>query len=278
MSARHEEPIARLPVDWLRANTHERARLYVAAKAALDLTGLTWSELYAKAFGGPAYMGNDYEANFRKGTIARKKAARIYAWLAAHHREIAERAAPDLFPPSALEEPSVDNALARWHDALRAHGLVSGISIVPLNVMGIVQRIAPERSMPVAMRLGEPFCFALTLDAPKSILILQMAGGAQHPVPIPMAPDGESLIVEGEAGRSQLPCSPEGAVQSLYEFEQAGLHQFVMLTWAKGAQEDIWAALQPGIPVAPRALLALAERLGSGMVAAHIARVIFNPA
>jgi hypothetical protein len=76
---------------WLFAPVSARKELYRAVKLVKDEQLLSWEEVYRSAFGKRADLGVDYEANFRHGRIARRRAYAINQWLVRENRVRAAR-------------------------------------------------------------------------------------------------------------------------------------------------------------------------------------------
>ncbi|MEE4455319.1 hypothetical protein [Novosphingobium resinovorum] len=80
--------------DWLSASPDARIELYRSCKRVVDGHFLgSWDRFYKLALGDNASFGVGYEDNFRKGRIARSKAAMLARWLSIHHTREAEQLA-----------------------------------------------------------------------------------------------------------------------------------------------------------------------------------------
>lgn len=238
--------------DWTTATEADRQVLYTVVRGLVASGQLSMARLFSEAFDPRAGIGLDYEANFRKGTIGRARAAQIARYLNAKFPEAA--AALD----AQLRPGPVDAPGERWRQFLMKHRMCGKVDVISLAFsLTIVEFASTDPISGVRLRLGEPFCFSLDAPAPSSVTALQSYGGHWHR--LPLARDAASVAID--VGPQFIPRSVNGDPIPLVEHDDAGLHEFVFLTVQQGL--SIASDLPSSGPISAQTLDQFAERLAS---------------
>ena len=211
-----------MPIDWLGATIEHRKALYRAVRRAMDNDYLNWTQVFALALNGER-LGTGYEDTFRAGRIGRKRAKRLYEWLARDHPIQAMRLDDELGVSDAEDREGTV-----WQDLLAAHGRYEGVSAVllPDASIGIVTLADPEPLARPVISLGASFCFQLYTDLEGGALAFQQVERQWYP--LPLSDKGLAEIVT--AGRQYVPRLPDSDRPApLSEEQHGGRHAFAFL-------------------------------------------------
>ena len=253
--------------DWLTASTDVRAELYRACKRVVDGHYLgNWSKFYDAVFGPQFIFGQGYEDNFRKGLIARAKAAQLARWLSIHHTREAEQLAIAL---AALGEPA---PLLVWQSLLHHHGITGQLTIIPFASLGIVGLATKGQTAPVRVRLGEEFCLRLRSGLRGQAIAFQRVGGLWYM--LPLADDRPEAVIDQD--ELILPrASLTGEPLPLSDAQDGGAITFALVIGAPDQLASLTSSIDMTPAVPPSDLDMLAEALLSdGGFELHCAELV----
>ena len=115
----------RSPFNWFDATREDNKALYRAVLHERQRQRVSWHDLFKAAFGGEI-VGERYEDNFRKGRIAKTKAAQIFDWLATTNPCCRKSAGT-----GAIENPSRSAGLGLVSARLVCSRAVSEFCVIP---------------------------------------------------------------------------------------------------------------------------------------------------
>lgn len=238
--------------DWLTASHAARAELYRSCKRVVDgyFVG-NWGKFYAAVFDGSGTFGQGYEDNFRKGMIARPKAAQLARWLSIHHTREAELLA------QRVAQLASEQALG-WEAYLAQSARDDALSLISMASLGIVGFARSTDSPLPRFRLGEEFCLRLNAEAEGSALGFQRVRG--HWYPLRLADD--RLEADIAFGETVLPRSTTtGEILPLSDDEDGGRILFVLIV----ADQEFIATMATNLTaqqvIPPATLDQIAEQL-----------------
>lgn len=242
----------------------------------MDISDISWEELYRRAVGRHVPRGTGYEDNFRSGRISRVIARRLFDWLRGAHPQQARALVQDLgwtAPPSrALARP----AGAAWNSFLDRYATSQGVDVRypsyqkvpppprPTRAGGesndkvrrdFADKVGTATSPMFRIPLGEPFYFRV-----ESIggTVVSLSEHRHRWMPERFNDDGDALIFS--AGVNIAP-SRNGEPRPLIEFDDPGLHQFVFIVLKDYAPLQHLPPVALGDALPPQALDQLAESL-----------------
>lgn len=213
--------------NWLSATEHDRKQLYEVVLDYRKKTGLTWPEIFECAFPDSDMLSTDYEANFRKGKISRRRALMMSAWLEKSSPEGAKKLSEKLLPHTI--KANDNGQISTWDQFLKRHQRHEGIEIHPWpgKSLNIVKFASPLPFAKRRIKLGEKFLFRIT--APKGIAVAAWQQIGYDWYSLALSPD--QLIIQTQQDNSWLPLDTNRKDPlPLNELEQSGPHSFVFIT------------------------------------------------
>lgn len=236
--------------DWTKATEADRRVLYTVVRGLVASGQLSMARLFSEAFDRKAGIGLDYEANFRKGTIGRARAAQIARYLEANFPEAAAALNVTLAPAPVMPPG------AQWRQFLKAYRVYGRVDVLSLaSSLTVVEFASADPVSGVRLRLGEPFCFSLDAPMAGCMTALQAYDGNWHPLPLAQ----DAICVTVEAGEQLIPRGSSGDPVPLVEHDDVGPHEFLFLTVAEADADAI--DLPSSGPVSRLQLDHLAQRL-----------------
>ncbi len=258
-------------ISWHKASEAERRCLNGPVNLLRRQMNLTWQEAFQQAFGARDHVGQEYEANLRKGTIARDKAAKLYAWLERNSPTLAIEVEAAVFAVRASAKP---DAAHRW-EGLLSLGVFEGVRVMKvrpgLNALDFARR---EPVDPEKLYLLDHFLFEI--DAPIAGDVLAFHGwkGDWYALPLTYS----SLTLHVPRGTSIVPRDDRDRPEPLSEDANEGHHAFFFLIVGGGGKPEFDIEPTPHHPIPRTTLDRLAETvltLPKSQVAALRSNVLF---
>lgn len=211
--------MASIETDWSKSTNQERKTLYYLVQAIRVAHGLSWDDVYEKAYGRKIQRSKWSERNFQKGDIGQETVAPIFRWVAEHHLAFASEHAPELFAPSLL---------TRWSSFIAEHSIYDQLNPILLNTLGLTKRSAKEPIHDLRINLTDEYCFELESQINGSVLAFEGYEGEYYPMSLHA--DETSFLTPVEAGRHLLPFDQETEKPiPLMDTDHAGVHKFVFI-------------------------------------------------
>ena len=239
------------PVDWLKSSEEQRAKLYPVAKAIKNVLRIDdWNDFMALFMTVPVKYSNDYRGSIRSGRLKRENALDLWNWIAAHHLDIGQRLASDIFPKS-MSSP--------WEEFINTHGSYDILQTLNPLSLGLTRR---DGDLPIAedpIKLGEPYCFQFKSKITGQAIMLENHEGGDWQA-IPIGSTENDLAATIEAKSNIMPWDHEANKAAiLREHKDNGLRQFVLLISSEGIMEIIACKIAIGLPIPPTALNEIAQ-------------------
>ncbi|MQY43157.1 hypothetical protein GG681_10945 [Epibacterium sp. SM1969] len=207
-------------IDWSQSSIAERKALAKVTKDVAATTPLSLKKFLNKALGisGDAEWGD--LANFRNGKMSRGKSKMLYAYLAKHHYDQAQKLNADLFPWREIHDVEA---------FIDSHAQKGKLRVVVEDTsLSLVKRKSQRRHIDCYVRPGQGFCFEL--DTAKSGFVAAFQGYKGTYYPFPLDENGEELVVRVSEGSHKFPVFADCEDDFLTEDEDLGMHHFVFLT------------------------------------------------
>ncbi|WP_306129717.1 hypothetical protein [Roseovarius sp. MMSF_3350] len=210
-------------IDWMDASAPERIEptqaLYRIMRALAQATGARFDDLVETAQDAPVSASSDPHRNFRRGQIARSKAASIHEWLATHHFAFAQKRAPELFRFPRQSD---------WDRFVADHAIAGSLTVIPLvKSMGIARRSKTVSHAVTTLRLGQDYCLELESRLEGQCVAFEGYNGSWYP--LPLGDDERRLRVIIPEGATLLPRDRDGYPIALVELDHGGVHRFVVI-------------------------------------------------
>ncbi|MEO0569530.1 MAG: hypothetical protein AAF066_17490 [Pseudomonadota bacterium] len=209
--------------DWQNASVTERVEptkaLYQIMRALSQSTGERFDDLVEAAQDQPISEAMDPHSNFRTGSIAWHRAAKIHEWLARNHFKFAQKLIPELFQYPRQSE---------WEMFVEAHAIVGRLKIVALKQsLGLVERDDEHLPTENTLRLTQRFCFELDTNLRGVAVAFQRYDREWHALPLGAEKrNPKARIVENP---QLFPRKVNGSPMGLRENNDAGDHVFAVL-------------------------------------------------
>ncbi|GEM_PF-6252067 len=188
----------------------------------------------------PFIPGLKYEDNFRKGNIAKSKAAQIADWIAKNDSEIAAELERAVYA-RRLEAGEVRKS--PWQQLIEDHADTGSVKILPYkkSSLGLVEFATPEALCEV--KLGAQFYFQLSVPFEGNLWGFEGYEGHWYP----MALQRGAAILPVPKGAVNVPSKDEGTnIDPVCENKDLGRHEFAFVFLAKSARPDAFFDLQIG--------------------------------
>ncbi len=214
-----------------------------------------WEKFLEAALNEPFTPGTGYEDNFRKGSIAKSKAAQIADWLQRTHPELHAKAIEAAW---AVLEAAEEEDINAWDHLVASEGLFSNVRLVPLAEREF-RLIKPAPKEPVEdyrLKPSEAFCFELESPCDGSAIAFQQYHGKWHAIAL----GGDTLSVAMTEGTQIIPRdSGTGGVISLSEEEDFDRHKIVFVIADDEAIADMAGAISSAEILSPAILAEVAK-------------------
>lgn len=257
------------PIDWLQASEEQRKKLYPVAKAIKDVRRIDdWNAFMALFMTVPIKYSSDYKGSIRSGRLKRENALDLWNWIAAHHLDIGQKLASDIFPKS-MSTP--------WESFINVHGVYGHLGTTNPLSFGLTRR---DGDLPIAeepIKLGEPYCFQFESQmAGHAIMLESHEGGDWQAIPIGSTEHDLAATIEIKSNIVPWDNATNKA-EILREHKDNGLRQFVLLIGSDEAIKTIASKIATGLPISPTTFNEVAEVFTSstGTWELHRLNVVF---
>lgn len=221
--------------NWESATASEIIVLYEAIRELLKPKTLTWKQVFAEASPN-IRIGTDYERNFRRGSIAPRRAKQIFEWL---ERRFPETAA--YVEELLTSAHTAIDSNAPWERFIEEHGIFSNVQLRVIRVEERVQSKPSDVGSKIELeelkriqaqyelKLHTRFTFKIESPFRGLMCVLQWSRGVWWPIPL----NPLTCWTEVKEGTHWVPYDPANdngrAPHLLTEHTEDGLHRLVFL-------------------------------------------------
>jgi len=214
--------------------------LYRFSKSIRDRLGLTWEKFFARALTVPFIPGLKYEDNFRKGNIAKSKAAQIAGWIEKNDPEIAAELESAVYARRVEAGEFHENL---WQQLIGDRAQTGSVKVLPYkkSSLGLVEFATPEALAEV--KLGAQFYFQVSVPCKGNLWGFEGYEGQWYP----MALQRGAAKLSVTRGAVNVPSKDEGKnIEPVCENKDLGRHEFAFVFVTGKSSPDEFSDLQIG--------------------------------